>query len=543
MSSPHVQGEFRVFGPPGCGKTTALEHEITRALEDYDAEDIFITSFSKTAAEEIAQRGLNQEGDIQLGTLHSMAYRSIGSLAIVPNSMTLRKEWDEEYPDMAFGEQKSRWDADDPYNDDTSDDTGYLLLNQLNINRSLMLPQHQWDRMTLKFADRWESFKRSNGCIDFTDMIEVALKDTATAPGDPRVGLIDEAQDLTPLELALVRKWGKQTDYFILCGDDDQAIFSFRGSTPEAFLNPPTTNKRVLEQSYRVPQAVHSLSMNWIRQIRKREPKTYHPTDVKGEIRMLDATWRYVDAVLEDIQQQTAEGRTCMVLATCSFMLEPIITAFREAGLIFHNKYRKSAYHWNPLAQGKDDNLSAADRVKAYSAARDGRLWTASEFRAWLEVVKIDGIAKRGMKKKLANIGGNMPMTVEAIFEYLNPDFLLRLEETGYPYSELTDRLLAGYRTVAYAAKVADKHGLATLDKEPLITVGTIHSVKGGEASVVYIFPDTTARIEAESAESQSAADAVVRLFYVALTRAKETVCICEPLRPRYAVALEDYLN
>lgn len=37
----------------------------------------------------------------------------------------------------------------------------------------------------------------------------------------------DEAQDLNKLQLALIRKWGNRTEYFIVAGGDDQTIYSF----------------------------------------------------------------------------------------------------------------------------------------------------------------------------------------------------------------------------------------------------------------------------------------------------------------------------
>ena len=55
--------------------------------------------------------------------------------------------------------------------------------------------------------------------------------------------------------------------------------------------------------------------------------------------------------------------------------------------------------------------------------------------------------------------------------------------------------------------------------------VGTIHSVKGGEADVVYVAPDLSERgaLEWEST-NESRKDRVRRLFYVAITRAREKV-------------------
>jgi len=81
-------------------------------------------------------------------------------------------------------------------------------------------------------------YKRENGLLDFTDLIETCLRDVALAPHTPSVIFADEAQDLNRMQLPLVRKWGERANYFIVAGDDDQTIYSFTGATPEAFLDP-----------------------------------------------------------------------------------------------------------------------------------------------------------------------------------------------------------------------------------------------------------------------------------------------------------------
>jgi superfamily I DNA/RNA helicase len=67
------------------------------------------------------------------------------------------------------------------------------------------------------------------------------------------------------------------------------------------------------------------------------------------------------------------------------------------------------------------------------------------------------------------------------------------------------------------------------LKQTPRAIVGTIHSVKGGEADVVFLFPDLS-RSAAKAYDGQgSTRDSVIRLFYVGVTRAREAVYICEP--------------
>ena len=49
--------EFRIFGPPGTGKTTNVSRQIRRAVERFGRESVLVTSFSRTAAAELAEIG------------------------------------------------------------------------------------------------------------------------------------------------------------------------------------------------------------------------------------------------------------------------------------------------------------------------------------------------------------------------------------------------------------------------------------------------------------------------------------------------------
>jgi len=60
------------------------------------------------------------------------------------------------------------------------------------------------------------------------------------------------------------------------------------------------------------------------------------------------------------------------------------------------------------------------------------------------------------------------------------------------------------------------------------VIVGTIHSVKGGEADVVCLFPDLSGEGDAAYQQAGAPRDSVIRQFYVGMTRARETLYICQ---------------
>jgi superfamily I DNA/RNA helicase len=80
-----------------------------------------------------------------------------------------------------------------------------------------------------------------------------------------------------------------------------------------------------------------------------------------------------------------------------------------------------------------------------------------------------------------------------------------------------------------YAVEVAARQGPQALSQAPQVVVGTIHSVKGGEADVVYLFPDLSRAGDAQFHRGGAARDSVIRQFYVGATRAKEQLYLCQP--------------
>lgn len=95
--------------------------------------------------------------------------------------------------------------------------------------------------------------------------------------------LIDEFQDINPLDMALINAIsiyhgaGKKTSITIV-GDDDQAIFGWRGTTPKYMLYPEkymgcSFETIVLNENYRSPKKIVELSRKLIEHNKEREPK------------------------------------------------------------------------------------------------------------------------------------------------------------------------------------------------------------------------------------------------------------------------------
>ena len=525
--------EYRVFGPPGTGKTTYVAGQVERAAKALGSDALMVASFTRTAAAELASRRMPL-GRSQVGTLHSFAYRSLDRPELVYGHIDL---WNRTKPHLKMSGAKQ--DVDHAAVDQNPETQGDDLLNQLDICRGRQWPKDRWPAAVRAFEKAWTAWKRDEGVLDFTDLIEMSTG-AGPAPGRPRIAFFDEVQDFTPLELRLVRSWAGHMDRVLLAGDDDQAIFTFKGATPDAFLDPvlPEGQVRVLEQSYRLPVKIHAMSSLWIAQLSRRQPKEYRPRDEEGRIDMLRATWKAPENALADAEKRVATGQTVMFLTTCSYMLEPTKAVLRKAGMPFHNPYRRTRGDWNPLVL-RDDAVTASDRLLSYLKPQetvwgeDADMWTWQDVWRWVDLLAAKGVLKHGAKAKLHRIAsdhdrGFLPADLAELDEMFVGDGLHRAFAGDLDWFETV--MLARHRgTMKFPVQVLRARGAEALMGEPRTMIGTVHSVKGGQADVVYLFPDLSPAAARQWVGMPADRDAVVRQMYVAITRARQHLVLCAP--------------
>lgn len=552
--------EIRLFGTAGAGKTTELKAMVENAAKKVGSENIILASFSKTAARELVSRDL-PVADSQVATLHAHAYRALGKPEIAET-----KDWITEWNTFVDGKAEDfklsggTPNVDEPTMEFTSTTTGDKLLSDYNLIRAKMQDSDpktsEFMRLDLKyFARLWEEFKADCEIMDFTDLISTALRDVKEAPSKPKVGFFDECQDFSSLELALVRSWAEPMEYVVMAGDDEQAIFEFKGASPEAFLKPevPDNMKRILGRSYRVPKKIQDKSLQLIRQVKFRQEKNYEPrfeVEYEDGKRIYHDTWiaeghieysrfgfqntldpRYL---VDDMARKYLDnGKTLMFLASCSYQLIPLLKALRGAGLTFHNPYRKVNGAWNPLGQKK-----SATKIKSFLAASENfrlrdasdtnpNLWSTEEFMQWIDLLRVSEIMTRGATKKIGELGYEF-----LTYEELRPFFLNEADLRACIAGDLRFLLQkakgSNEARLSYLVEIVETYGESALFDKPQIIVGTVHSVKGGEADTVVVCPDLSPQ-GYEAYKSIDKRDSVIRQFYVAETRAFENLVIAKP--------------
>lgn len=546
------------IGPPGSGKTTKISSLVREAVAS--GANPMICSLTRTASAEVASRDLSIPRE-NIGTLHSHALAALDKPALTEGNL---KEWNRLYPHYSLASGGA--DGSDPYARRL--DRGPDLMAKLDLMRARCVPPELWPTELSVFAGQWQEWKDNSRYVDFTDLIELAVKKNTPIPHGCDMIFADEAQDLSELELRLLKHWALQARSLTIVGDPWQSLYGWRGAHPEMFDSESIKagRRHVLSQSYRVPRRVHAAAIGLIKKLSCYSPIDYAPTDQEGSVRQVEYGMSFPMPIVQEASKLAAQGRTVMIAASCGYMLNGIIEELRRTGEPFANPWRTKNGRWNPLQGGR--GVSMRQRIHEFmipiegvshsetsnSIIDDGRTdinhlgprsWTVKEVSRWSGA--LTGVLVRGAKKYLRGAGAvggtDHIVTLDELndwFDFIPASNLASIMDGMVDQHEaLTwygDHLSRDKKKPAEAAMaIARRHGSRRLRDAPKIYVGTIHSFKGAEADTVILIPDLSSSGFREWSGSPKAKDSVIRMFYVGMTRARRQLILCRASTTRAA--------
>jgi len=485
-----------ILGPPGTGKTTTLLELIEKELEQgTQPTDIGFFTFTRKAVNEGKERAMTKFGVSNnelpyFRTLHSLAFRQLG----LTRENVMGREDIIELNEKLNLKLTGRTQTEDGHLFAMTHDDRLAFIENLARMRHVSL-EEQWHSVDdavgwfelERYSRGLKLFKEDKLLVDYTDMLHKFIHEGTIPKLD--VMFVDEAQDLSPIQWAVVRKLADNSKHIYVAGDDDQAIYKWAGADVD-YLISNSKNAMVLKQSYRIPASVHEYAKKCISQVGSRIHKTWHPRKDKGQVR-----WE------PNINLLNMEKGDWLVLARTNYLLEDVDDYCRNEGWFFEVKGRPSipeskiraVLYWEKLRKGEGIPLNECANI--------------------LKFVKVVDY------KKLDTLDANVTLHYQDLKSHF-PDL-----PDGKWFDVFT---LLSPKEVSYIRAMLRRGEKIT--KQPRIRLSTIHAAKGGEATNVVLLTDITTRVYKNYQQNP---DDENRVFYVGVTRTKENLYLIEPKTTR----------
>jgi len=326
----HANGPCLIFAGAGSGKTRVLTHRISYLLGELDVapDQILAVTFTNKAAGEMKTRLERMVGaparDLWVGTFHSMCVRILrreGSRAGIASNFAIIDDADQRtvireiLTDLDYDERQLT--------------PGACLAEISKAKNALVWPKEYHERNTSflgeRYANVYQEYQRrlsESNSLDFDDLIvrtiDLFEKDEAARTkwqNRFRYLLVDEYQDVNFAQYKLISILGEKHRNVTVVGDDDQSIYSWRGSDYKMILrfeeDFPGAKVFTMEENYRSTQTILDAANALVSNNKTRAPKKLFTSRDPGEtITAFAADTERSEAryVVEKVKELVREG-------------------------------------------------------------------------------------------------------------------------------------------------------------------------------------------------------------------------------------------
>lgn len=595
-----TEGALLVLAGAGSGKTRVLTARTAYMLDvkKIDPRTIMLVTFTSKAAGEMKNRLLSypqiqkeQISRLVTGTFHSIFYRIL--MFHEGNNWSserlLKKEWQRDKILKEAGREIELSEKEFAYD---------LALQQIGFWKNSLLfphevkPENDWEEKTAFLYKKYEDYKSQKGLFDFDDMLIGCYQLLSCSPSLLELYqnrfqyfLIDEFQDINKVQYELIKLLSDNHKNVCAVGDDDQAIYSFRGSDPSYLLefekDFPYAKLVSLEQNYRssheiVSAANEMIAKNRVRRVKKMKaqfesstsPILFFPFDEEEEATM----------IVTDIQEKIVQGakpsefailyRTNagsravferLASSNLPFKIDLDSEAFYERHIV------KSVLSFLTISLDEDDHQALSTILPSLflsqTVLKDLKAESILKDCTYLEALSHlktkHAFQEKKLKKAVQLIRslkfGSPIKAIETIEKDLG--FLDFLKKRGNESNQqdkgsddLKDLKVAAKSFPSIQAFLSHSEHMTAMNKEiknlskhfpDAISLSTIHRAKGLEYKNVYIIGAVDGSLPHDYALESSrngdfaALEEERRLFYVAMTRAKQELFMSVPQNRR----------
>ncbi len=353
----HVNGPMLVLAGPGSGKTTVITMRVKNLVEKerIPAESILVITYTRTAALEMRERffAMCPKGaSVTFATFHSFFFKILRSYCPFEPSDLITDNTHKELVRRAIEESLPGLSPSREIIDNVSKDIA--LFKNTYIETGKFSPLSCGIAEFNKILTCYNNLLRSTGSIDFDDILSLTYGLLKKNPdlrkelaGSFRYVLIDEYQDINFLQYETIKLLETEEQNIFVVGDDDQAIYRFRGADP-------TLMKRFLEdhrgapcvelsENHRCPGCIVECSSKLIDNNRNRFKKKLFSKIESGSVsvRAFEKTsdeYRFVVESCAKAIKNGTEPSSIAVLYRNNYQPGPLLSLFTANNLPYSGK-------------------------------------------------------------------------------------------------------------------------------------------------------------------------------------------------------------
>ena len=598
----HFTGPCMVLAGPGSGKTTVIANRIMYLTGECEVppEKILVITFTRTAAEEMRERYrvlAGGEQGVTFSTFHALFFK------------ILRYAYSYDSSNILTEEERTRFLRDAAQKAGVANfldgDLIFALSSEISCiknrkgemtarpARSVGTDKKQFEEIYNEF----ERILRNEKKIDFDDMMLLCGRLFDEHPEILTYWqqvyefiLIDEFQDICPLQYELIKKLAAPHNNIFVVGDDDQSIYAFRGADPKMMFEFENDHMKLKEYervtlgvNYRCSESIVDCSSNLISHNKKRFKKVLK-SGKKGFLKTDTVMYRefsdvgketmYVVNMVENLIARGIDESEIAVLYRVNTQPGMLVSKLKERNIRFviKDSVPNIYEHWvarnifayielagmqdtgrtydaNNRTVGRTDGwrelfLQIANRPTRYITRESLRrqdlsfdtLYAENRDKAYvrekLDKLKYDltilsklppkaavgyirkAIGYDGFIKKYAE---ERMLDAEGLYEILN-----ELEASAAEFTTYAD----WKKHIEEYSEALRKKTAEHKEKESGVGLLTFHSAKGMEFDTVFIIDASEDYTPYWQAATSAEIEEERRMFYVALTRAKNRLFV-----------------